>query len=239
MEEYKQDFIQFLLETGSLKIFENPSDDRTLKSGRVSPWFVNIGDFNDGHSTSRLAGFYADAIIDSRVKVDVLYGIPDKGVGLAAPVAMEMSRRGKNVGWVFSRKDEKKHGEASNLSVEDRIKALMVGKIPRPRDAIVQLDDVFTAGETKYEANRFLTGFNRTNLPLLAIAVDRQEVAIDGKEAISEYAERTGTKVVSIVNAMDIYEFLKVRDTTVSKKGIERLVNYIKLYGTQDAKRNF
>jgi orotate phosphoribosyltransferase len=51
MEKYKQDFIQFLLETGSLKVFDDPKDDRTLKSGRISPWFVNIGDFNDGHST--------------------------------------------------------------------------------------------------------------------------------------------------------------------------------------------
>ena len=56
MEDYKARFIEFLLKTGALKVFENPSDDRTLKSKRISPWFVNIGDFNDGESSNALAG---------------------------------------------------------------------------------------------------------------------------------------------------------------------------------------
>ena len=82
MEEYKKKFIDFLLQTGSLKVFDNPSDDRSLKSKRISPWFVNIGDFNEGESSNALAGFYADAIINSGVEGNVLYGIPEKGVGL-------------------------------------------------------------------------------------------------------------------------------------------------------------
>src|SRR3989344_4601068 len=145
MEEYKVKFIDFLLKTGALKVFENPSDDRTLKSKRISPWFVNIGDFNDGESSNALAGFYADAVINSGVEGNVLYGIPDKGVGLAPPVAMAMAPKGHNIGWCFSRKDEKTHGEATNLSPEDRIKKLIVGKAPKVDDAIIQLDDVFTA----------------------------------------------------------------------------------------------
>ena len=153
MEEYKTKFIYFLLKTGALKVFENPSDDRTLKSKRISPWFVNIGDFNDGESSNTLAGFYADTVINSGVEAKTLYGIPDKGVGLAAPVAMAMAEKRHNVGWFFSRKDEKKHGEASHLSPEERIKALIVGRAPKVDDAIVQLDDVFTAGDAKYEAN--------------------------------------------------------------------------------------
>lgn len=80
MEQYKEKFIDFLFNTGSLKIFENPSDDKTLKSKRISPWFVNIGDFNEGESSNALAGFYADAVIGSGVEAKVLYGIPDKGL---------------------------------------------------------------------------------------------------------------------------------------------------------------
>ena len=121
---------------------------------------------------------------------------------------MAMASKGHNVGWFFSRKDEKTHGEATNLGPEDRIKKLTVGRAPKVNDAIVQLDDVFTAGDAKYEAKAFLKSLGRTNLPLLAIAVDRQEVAIDSREAIAEYQEKTGTKVISIVNASDIINFL-------------------------------
>ena len=235
MEEYKAKFIDFLLKTGALKVFENPSDDRTLKSKRISPWFVNIGDFNDGESSNALAGFYADAVINSGVEANVLYGIPDKGVGLAAPIAMAMAAKGHNVGWFFSRKDEKTHGEATNLGPEDRIKKLTVGRAPKVGDAIVQLDDVFTAGDAKYEANTFLKSLGRSNLPLLAIAVDRQEVAIDSREAIAEYQEKTGTRVVSVVNAVDVYNVLK-EGNLAPQKALDRLANYIRVYGTKDAR---
>lgn len=234
-EKYKEKFIDFLLSTGALKVFENPSDDRTLKSGRISPWFVNIGDFNDGASSNTLAGFYADAIINSGVKGDVLYGIPDKGVGLAAPIAIAMSSKGQNIGWFFSRKDEKTHGEATNLGPEERIKKLTVGRAPKSGDSIIQLDDVFTAGDAKYEANKFLKSLGRENLPLLAIAVDRQEVATDSKEAIAEYQGKTGTKVISIVNAIDVYNILKEKGL-VPEKALDRMANYLRIYGTQDAR---
>ena len=234
MEQYKRDFIQFLLKTGALKLSDGLSPDWTLKSKRSSPWFVNIGDFNDGEASNALAGFYADAIIGSGVEGSVLYGIPDKGVGLAAPVAMAMAAKGHNIGWVFSRKDEKTHGEASNLAPEDRIRKLMVGRVPKFGDAIVQLDDVFTAGDAKYEANVFLKGLERANLPLLAIAVDRQEVATDSREAIAEYNKRTGTKVVSVVNALEVFDFL--RDTETNPRALERLGKYLRVYGTREAR---
>ena len=277
MDEYKERFIDFLIKTGALQVFEKSSDDRKLKSQRISPWFVNIGDFNDGVSSNALAGFYADAVINSGIEVDILYGIPDKGVGLAAPIAMAMAAKGHNVGWFFSRKDEKTHGEATNLGPEERIKKLTVGRAPKVEDAIVQLDDVFTAGDAKYEANAFLKSLGRDNLPLLAIAVDRQEVATDSREAIAEYQEKTGTKVVSVVNAVDVYNFLKENSSklpeiqrdrqafvekreglknsvadladldfeidrlsnleiVLNKRSIERLANYVGVYGTKDAR---
>jgi orotidine-5'-phosphate decarboxylase len=240
MEDYKKRFIQFLLNTGALKVFDNPSDDRTLKSKRISPWFVNIGDFNDGESSNALAGFYADSIINSGVEGDILYGIPDKGVGLAAPVAMAMASKGNNIGWVFSRKDEKTHGEASNLPASDKAKKLLVGRIPKSESKIIQLDDVFTAGDAKYEANTFLKslGMKDENLPLLAIAVDRQEVAMDSREAIAEYVKRTGTRVISVVNATEIYNFLK-EEKLVPERALERMQNYLKVYGTESARNSF
>jgi orotidine-5'-phosphate decarboxylase len=148
---------------------------------------------------------------------------------------MAMASKGHNIGWLFSRKDEKTHGEATNLGHEDRIKKLTVGRIPQKEDAIVQLDDVFTAGDAKYEANNFLKSLGRTNLPLLAIAVDRQEVAIDSREAITEYKEKTGTEVISIVNAVDVYNVLKERNLA-PQRALERLANYMRVYGTKDAR---
>ena len=238
MENYKREFVEFLLAKNALRVFEDPKDDRALKSKRpFSTWFVNIGDFNDGESSNELAGFFADAVINSGVQVNTLYGIPDKGVGLAAPVAMAMAQKGHNVAWFFSRKDEKTHGEATNLGPEERIKKLTVGRAPKPDDAIVQLDDVFTAGDAKYEANNFLKSLGRNNLPLLAIAVDRQEVAIDSREAIAEYQERTGTRVVSIVNALDVYDVLKESHLSeIFSRALERLATYIRVYGTKDAR---
>lgn len=250
MDVYKVEFIEFLLSTGALKVFENPKEDRTLKSGRLSPWFVNIGSFDDGDSSGPLAGYFADAIIewgkkweenklpfqDQERAYEVLYGIPDKGVGLAPPIAIAMAQKGHNVAWCFSRKDEKKHGEASNLPPDERIKALIVGHVPKEKEAIVQIDDVFTAGDAKYEANSFLTSLGRNILPLLAIAVDRQEVAIDSKNAIAEYTQKTKTKVISIVNAVEVYEILK-DNKKVSDRALERLATYIRVYGTDEARK--
>lgn len=244
MEQYKKDFIEFLLKTGALKIFENPDDDKTLKSKRISPWFVNIGDFNDGESSGALAGFYADAIINSGVKIDLLYGIPDKGVGLVTSTAVIMAQKGQNAGWFFSRKDEKKHGEATNLPPAERIKTLSVGKAPKEGQSIIQLDDVFTAGDAKYEANKFLKSLGNFNLPLLAIGVDRQEVAIDSKEAIAEYEEKTGTKVVSVVNVVDVLDYFREKASSAKPdykirnmlEGQRRLANYLRVYGTKKAR---
>src|SRR3989338_3445842 len=204
MEEYKAKFIDFLLKTGALRV----GGDFSLKSKRISPWFVNIGDFNEGESTSALGQFYADSIVSSGEQFDLLYGIPEKGNALAVATAIGLTQKGKNVPWFFTRKTAKEYGEATNLSQAERIKGLVVGRAPKNRQAVVQLDDVFTAGDAKYQAREVLQSLGDFQLPLLAIAVDRQEVRIDGKSAIEEYEHKTGTKVVSIVNALDVFDFL-------------------------------
>jgi len=279
LPEYKRQFIAFLLEKGIMQVFSDRTKDRKLKSGRLSPWFVNIGDCNNGPASDNLANAYADAIINSGIEVDNLYGIPDKGVSLATPIAVAMARKGKSVGWCFSRKDEKTHGEATGLPPTERLKKLIVGMLPQEGQRIGQLDDVFTTGDAKYEARTFLESLGNFQYPLLAIGVDRQEVAPDGKSAIEEYETKTRTKVVSIVNATEIYQHLKENSTTLpeiqSKKqeliekrsrlensvadladldmeiarldilesafnpgSISRLANYLRVYGTEAARRS-
>ncbi len=103
MTDYKSAFIPYLLKTGALRV----GSDHGLKSGRLSPWFVNIGDFNDGETTGTLGTFYAAAILDAKSEFDILYGIPEKGNALAAATAIRMAEQGRNVPWFFTRKTTK------------------------------------------------------------------------------------------------------------------------------------
>src|SRR3989344_370059 len=235
MDEYKKEFIRLAHSKGALKVFGKASDYITLKSGRLSPWFFNIGNFNDGLSSENLSGYFANTIIKSGVRGKVLYGIPEKGVSLVSSVAIAMNQGGYNIGWCFSRKDEKTHGEASNLPNEDRIKKLIVGMIPDIHSPIIQLDDVFTDGGAKYDANKFLKSLGRNNLPLLAIAVDRQEIARNGEVAIRKYTEETGTRVVSILTASEIYQLLR-EENLASESALENMANYMRAYGTEEAR---
>ena len=241
VEEYKTKFIDFLLKTGALRV----GGDYALKSKRMSPWFVNVGDFNDGDSSTMLGEFYADSVISSGTDFDLVYGIPEKGNALAVSTAIGLNKRGRNAPWFFTRKVPKEYGEATNLSPEERIKALVVGRAPKKGESIVQLDDVFTAGDAKYEARAVLQSLGDFYLPLLAIAVDRQEVGIGGESAIESYEQKTGTKVISIVNAIDVYYFLKENAPVntpqgeIKREDVERMSNYLRVYGTEKARISF
>ncbi len=233
MEDYKRRFITYLLETGALKV----GGDFQLKSGRSSPHFVNIGDFNEGDSTSKLGLAYAEAIRHAGVEFDTLYGIPEKGVGLAIATALGLATLGINKPWFFTRKTPKDHGEGTSLSQADRIKSMVVGRAPKNGQRIVQLDDVFTAGNAKYESRDTLALLGDFGLPLLAIAVDRQEVGIDGTSAIATYEQKTGTKVVSIITATDILEGLREHPLSVPEEALRRMETYLRVYGTQAARQ--
>jgi orotidine-5'-phosphate decarboxylase len=239
MDENKRAFIEFLFANG-LMVTDDPSKDRSLKSKRISPWFLNIGDFNDGATLDRLSEAYAQEIIHSGVKADSVYGIPEKGVSLVGPVSVAMAREGHNIGWFFTRKMPKEHGEATGKT---DISKQIVGRIPQAGQSVIQLDDVFTAGDAKYQAREDLARIGEFQLPLLAIALNRQEVGIDGRNAIEEYEKRTGTKVVSVVKAVDVLDCLK--DETIAVRGLEglqrtramvRLANYLSIYGTDESR---
>mgnify|MGYP001583836937 FL=1 len=110
MEDFKREFINFLIKSGALKIGE----DYTLKSKRISPFFVNVGDFSDGNSISSLGEFYAKSILNSGLSIPecILYGIPEKGVSLVSATAIGLAREGTNIPLFFTRKFPKEHGEA-------------------------------------------------------------------------------------------------------------------------------
>lgn len=198
MQEYKQEFIRFLVEQGALKF-----GSFTLKSGRRSPYFVNVGDFADGASLRRLGGFYARRIREGFGEdFDLLYGPAYKGIALALSAAQAFDELfGRTVPFSFNRKEAKGHGD----------RGFFVGRAPAAGDRVILLDDVFTTGETKEEAFELLTGLGAT-LAGVVIAVNRQEVGADGSCAIAEFEKARGVPVQAIVTIREIVAFLHGRE---------------------------
>ena len=109
MSDYRGDFIAFCVESGALKFGKF-----TTKSGRVSPYFFNIGAFASGAALERLAQFYAKAILGSGVSFDMIFGPAYKGIALAAATAIALARAGRDVPYAFNRKEAKDHGEGGD-----------------------------------------------------------------------------------------------------------------------------
>ena len=129
------DFVRFAVDAGVLRFGEF-----TTKAGRLSPYFFNAGLFDDGARLGRLAEFYAARLIASGLGFDMLFGPAYKGITLAAAVAIELARRGRNVAFAYNRKEAKDHGEGGTL----------VGAALRGR--VLILDDVISAGTSVRES---------------------------------------------------------------------------------------
>src|SRR6186713_2863633 len=105
-----QEFVAFAVDAGVLRFGEFKT-----KAGRLSPYFFNAGLFDDGAKLGRLAEFYARRLVDSKVEFDMLFGPAYKGITLAAAVAIELARLGRNVPYAYNRKEAKDHGEGGSL----------------------------------------------------------------------------------------------------------------------------
>lgn len=232
LPSYKVELIETLISSGALK-----TGDYKLKSGRESPYMINVGDLNSGAQTRVLAQAYSSIISrELGSGFDTIYGIPEKGVSLAPTISMQLSAKHKNdTNWFFTRKVEKSYGEVTGSNKEQMAKGRIVGKIPESGSRIVLIDDVFTTGEAKYEAvselNKLL---DNPKIVALVIAVDRQETDIHGKSAIKEFTEKTGIPVYSILKATEIVQYL---NTTKEPNafGINKIGAYLRAFGTVEA----
>ena len=211
MEQYQNDFVDFMLEIGALKFGEF-----TLKSGRVSPYFFNAGQFNQGNHLSRLGQFYAQAIEASGIKFDVLFGPAYKGIPLAAATAIALNDSfNRSVPYSFNRKEAKDHGEGGNI----------VGH-PLEGDILI-IDDVITAGTAIREAKDIIDA-NSAKTKGVVVALDRQEKGKGELSAIQEAEQNFGITVVSIIKLSHIVDYLKANN---DKNIISRIESYRSQYG--------
>ena len=203
MKDYQREFIDFAIHAGVLRFGEF-----TLKSGRTSPYFFNAGLFNSGEHLANLGRCYAQAIIDSAIDFDVLFGPAYKGIPLAAAASIALAEQhGRNVPWCFNRKEAKDHGEGGNL-------------VGAPLDGrVLVIDDVITAGTAIRESVDIIQGADAT-LAGVVIALDRQERGQGERSAIQEIEESLRVPVASIIKLEHLLEYLKAlggRDDDIAR----------------------
>jgi orotate phosphoribosyltransferase len=213
MENYKQEFIQFSLAEGVLKFGEFK-----LKSGRISPYFFNVGLFNSGKSIHQLSQFYAKALIASQLEYDMLFGPAYKGISIVTSLASALSRDHQiDKPFAFNRKEMKDHGE----------KGLTVGAEIKGRVVIV--DDVITAGTAVNECARLITQLGGTLVGIL-ISLDRQERGHTNLSATAEVASKLNIPVVAIANLDDLINHLESVDSEADNY-LQDIKKYRQRYG--------
>ena len=212
MQEYQRKFIELALNRGVLKF-----GSFVLKSGRISPYFFNAGGFSTGSDLATLGSCYAHALIESGLEFDVLFGPAYKGIPLACATAMALAvEHGRNVPWVFNRKEKKDHGEGGNL-----VGAPLQGRV-------LLIDDVITAGTAIRESAELIKVAN-ANFCAALIALNRKEKGRGEKSAIDEAQDELGIKVISIVSFDDLVEYVK-KDSKLSEH-LDAMLEYRKQYG--------
>jgi len=213
-----QDFVQFAVASGVLRFGEFKT-----KAGRLSPYFFNAGLFDDGAKLGRLAQFYAQRILASGIEFDMLFGPAYKGIPLAAAVAIELARAGRNVPFAYNRKEAKDHGEGGSL----------VGAPVRGRVLVV--DDVMSAGTAARESIALIRAAGATP-HAVAIALDRQEKATeDGRDvdhsAVQYVQRQLGLQVCAIARLADLLQYLQHQAGEELRAHHARVMAYRQRYG--------
>ncbi|MDH5540499.1 MAG: orotate phosphoribosyltransferase [Rhizobacter sp.] len=213
-----QEFVEFALRCGVLRFGEF-----TTKAGRLSPYFFNAGHFDDGAKLGRLAQFYARRLLASSLQFDMLFGPAYKGITLAAAVAIELTRVGRNVPFAYNRKEAKDHGEGGSL-----VGARVAGRV-------VIIDDVISAGTSVRESIELIRQAGGVPAAVL-IALDRQEKASDGAgeaswSAVQYVTDKLGLPVLPIATLSDLLQYLGSNADTTLGEHFDRVNAYRQRYG--------
>lgn len=205
----QQAFIDFLITQGVLKFGEF-----RLNSGRVSPYFFNLGAVSDGAGFAQLGRAYADAILAAEIDFDVLFGPAYKGIPIAVATATALAEQGVHVGVAYNRKEAKDHGEGGSL-----VGAEVSGRV-------LLVDDVLTSGKAIRQSVD-LIGQTDARIVGTVIALDRAELFDGGVTAVEALASDLGVPIASIASVVDIIE--QVDDASLLQRMVEYQQQYCRL----------
>lgn len=195
MEQYKKEFIEFMVDSNVLKFGEF-----TLKSGRKSPFFMNAGAYVTGSQLRRLGQFYAQAIHDNYgTDFDVLFGPAYKGIPLAVATTIAFSELyGRDIKYCSNRKEIKDHGEVG----------ILLGSDLNDGDKVVIIEDVTTSGKSIEETFPILTAQANVDVVGLMVSLNRQERGKTQQNALAEIREVYGIETGAIVTMEEVVEYL-------------------------------
>ena len=195
MEQYKQEFIEFMVRSDVLKFGEF-----TLKSGRKSPFFMNAGSYVTGTQLRKLGEYYAKAIHDNfGLDFDVLFGPAYKGIPLSVATSIAISELyGKDVRYCSNRKEAKDHGETG----------ILLGSQLKDGDRVVMIEDVTTSGKSIEETYPILKAQADVKIKGLIVSLNRMEKGKGDKSALEEVKEQYGFPTAAIVSMADVVEHL-------------------------------
>lgn len=201
MEAYKQEFIEFMVESDVLKFGEF-----TLKSGRKSPFFMNAGAYVTGSQLMRLGEYYAKAIHEKYGDdFDVLFGPAYKGIPISVVTAVAFSKLyGKEIRYCSDRKEEKDHGAD---------KGSFLGSSLKDGDKVVMIEDVTTSGKSMEETVPKVRGAANVEIVGLMVSLNRMEKGLGGeKSALEEIRDKYGFETNAIVTMEEVVEHLYNRE---------------------------
>lgn len=195
MEQYKKDFIEFMIDCEVLKF-----GDFVTKSGRKTPFFVNTGFYRTGSQLKQLGKYYAQAINNAfGVDFDILFGPAYKGIPLTVATSIEISDMyGKDIKYCSNRKEIKDHGD----------KGILLGSPIKDGDKVIIIEDVTTAGTSIRETLPIIKEQGDVNVYGLVVSVDRMERGSSTKSALKEIEETYGLKTTAIVTMSEVVEHL-------------------------------
>lgn len=224
MEDYKKEFIDFMVESQVLKFGEF-----TLKSGRKAPFFMNAGAYVTGSQLRRLGGYYAKAIHDQfGLDFDILFGPAYKGIPLSVAATMAISELyGKEIRYCSNRKEVKDHGDTG----------ILLGSPLKDGDRVVMIEDVTTSGKSVEETYPIIKAQADVEVKGLVVSLNRMERGKGTKSALDEIQETYGFPATAIVTMAEVMEYLYQRECNGSiliDDTVKRAIDdYYAQYGAQ------
>ena len=219
MESYKQEFIEFMVESNVLKF-----GDFTLKSGRKSPFFMNAGAYVTGTQLKKLGEYYAKAIHDNfGLDFDVLFGPAYKGIPLSVATTMAISDLyGKDIRYCSNRKEVKDHGDTG----------ILLGSKIKDGDRVMIIEDVTTSGKSMEETVPKVRGAANVEIVGLMVSLNRMEKGLGGKvSALEEIKEKYGFDAHAIVTMQDVIDHLYNREVYIDDTLKKAIDEYYAVYG--------